>query len=168
MALETLDATVQAVYGKLGRLGPAVSEAVVRYGAERCGRLLTLLPAARVEPRPGYRTRVLDGNVLAGTEHRLRALRRWLNACLPGKSPVVYEPGSGLVTDVVLCEDAYTQERALLAHLLPRARPRDLFIADRHPFGMGLEANAGRIGPDHDPLGGENVTNGLRDVFVLA
>ena len=65
----------------------------------------------------GYRVRVLDGNVLAGTDHRLTPLRRWLNACLPGKSVVVYQPGSGLVTDVVLCEDAYTQERALVTQL---------------------------------------------------
>jgi hypothetical protein len=34
-----------------------------------------------------------------GTEHRLRVLRQWLNACLPGKSLGVYEPGLGLVTD---------------------------------------------------------------------
>ena len=66
----TIATTCQAVYGKLGRLQPAVSEAVVRYGAERCQRLLTLMPGARVEPRPGYRMRVLDGNVLAGTDHR--------------------------------------------------------------------------------------------------
>lgn len=140
----TIAATYQAVYGKLGRLEPAVSEAVVRHGAERCGRLLTLMPRARREPRTGYRTRVLDGNVLAGSEHRLTPLRRWLNACLPGKSLVVYEPGSGLVTDVVLCEDAYTQERALLAHILPRARAKDLFIADRNfcttRFVFGLSA----------------------------
>ena len=95
----TITASHQAVYGKLGRLQPAVSEAIVRYSAERCGRLLTLMPEARAEPRPGYRMRVLDGNVLAGTEHRLTPLRRWLNACLPGKSLVVYEPGVGLVTD---------------------------------------------------------------------
>ena len=36
--------------------------------------------------------RVLDGNVLTGTDHRLTALRKWLNACLPGKSLVVFEP----------------------------------------------------------------------------
>jgi hypothetical protein len=128
----TITTTYQAVYGKLGRLQPAVSEAVVRRGAERCGRLLTLLPQARHEPRPGYRMRVLDGNVLAGSEHRLTPLRRWLNACLPGKSLVVYEPGSGLVTDVVLCEDAYTQERALVTQILPRVEARDLFVADRN------------------------------------
>lgn len=124
--------TFQAVYGKLGRLSPAVSEAVVRHGAERCQRLLTLQPDARVEPRPGYRTRILDGNVLAGTDHRLTPLRRWLNACLPGKSLVVYEPGTRLVTDVVLCEDAYTQERALLTQIRPRVQACDLFIADRN------------------------------------
>jgi hypothetical protein len=128
----TISATFQAVYGKLGRLPTAVSEAVVRYGAERCQRLLTLMPNARAEPRPGYRMRVLDGNVLAGTEHRLTPLRKYLNACLPGKSLVVYEPGVGLVTDVVLCDDAYTQERALLTQILPRVQACDLFIADRN------------------------------------
>jgi hypothetical protein len=86
----------------------------------------------RTEPLPGYRMRILDGNVLAGTDHRLTPLRRWLNACLPGKSLVVYEPGVGLVTDVVLCEDAYTQERALLTQILPRIKAKDLFIADRN------------------------------------
>ncbi len=122
----------QAVYGKLGRFNPAVSEALVRHCAQCCGQLLALLPQARAEPLSGYRMRVLDGNVLAGTEHRLTPLRCWLNACLPGKSLVVYEPGVGLVTDLVLCEDAYTQERALVTQLLPRVQVNDLFVADRN------------------------------------
>jgi hypothetical protein len=140
----TITTSYQAVYAKLARLQPDVSAAVVRHSAERCSRLVTLLPEGRREPRPGYRMRVLDGNVLAGSDHRRTPLRRWLNACLPGKSLVVYEPGSGLVTDVVLCEDAYTQERALLSQLLPRVRPRDLFVADRNfcttRFVFGLSA----------------------------
>jgi IS4 transposase len=122
----------QAVYGKLGRFHPAVSASLVRHSAERCGQLLAGLPQARAEPLSGYRMRVLDGNVLAGTEHRLTPLRQWLNACLPGKSLVVYEPGSGLVTDVVLCEDAYTQERALVTQILPQVQANDLFVADRN------------------------------------
>jgi IS4 transposase len=121
-----------ALYGKLGRLPAAVSEAVVRYSAQRCSQLPDLTPRIRAEPLPGYRMRILDGNVLAGTDHRLTPLRRWLNACLPGKSLVVYEPGVGLVTDVVLCEDAYTQERALLTQILPRIVAGDLLIADRN------------------------------------
>jgi Transposase DDE domain len=128
----TITTSYQALYGKLGRLGPEVSAAVVRHSAARCGHLLAAMPPARSEPVPGYRVRILDGNVLAGTDHRLTPLRRWLHACLPGKSVVVYEPGSGLVTDVVLCEDAYTQERALLTQLLPGVQPEDLFVADRN------------------------------------
>ena len=128
----TITTSVQAVYGKLGRLGVGVSEAVVRYSAQRCGQLLDLMPRARAEPLPGYRLRILDGNVLAGSEHRLTPLRQWLNACLPGKSLVVYEPGLGLVTDVVLCEDAYRQERALLTQILPRLASDDLLVADRN------------------------------------
>lgn len=131
-AAPIIQTTYQALYGKLERLQPAVSEAVVRYSAERCGQLLALNPPARNEPLAGYRMRVLDGNVLTGTDHRLTALRRWLNACLPGKSLVVYEPGSGLVTDLVLCEDAYTQERALLIQVVTRLQANDLVVADRN------------------------------------
>src|SRR5205823_2800111 len=108
------------------------SEALVRHGAARLGLLQQLLPAAADEPMAGYRLRILDGNVLAGTDHRLKALRRWLNACLPGKSLVVYEPASGLVTDLVLCEDAYAAERALLVAVLPRVQAGDLWVADRN------------------------------------
>lgn len=140
----TIETTYQALYGKLGRLQPAVSEAVVRYSAERSGQLLALNPPVRNEPLPGYRMRVLDGNVLTGTDHRLPPLRRWLNACLPGKSLVVYEPGFGLVTDLVLCEDAYAQERALLTQILPRLCAKDLVVADRNfcttRFAFGVKA----------------------------
>ena len=128
----TIETTYQAVYGKLGRLQPAVSEAIVRYSAERCGQLLTANATPRNEPLPGYRMRVLDGNVLTGTDHRLKGLRLWLNACLPGKSLVIYEPGLGLATDLVLEEDAYTQERALLTQILPRLQANDLVVADRN------------------------------------
>ena len=107
----TVTTSFQAVYAKLGRMNPNATAALVRFSAERLQQLTDLLPAAS-EDVPGYRLRILDGNVLAGTDHRLKPLRKLINACLPGKSLVVYEPASGLVTDLVLCEDAYTQERA--------------------------------------------------------
>jgi IS4 transposase len=128
----TITTSYQALYGKLGRMQPAASEALVRHSADRLGLLLRCWPAPAHEDVPGYRLRILDGNVLAGTDHRLQPLRQWLNACLPGKSLVVYEPASGLVTDLVLCEDAYTQERALLAQILPRMQADDLWVADRN------------------------------------
>src|SRR5271157_3557289 len=128
----SITTSFQALYGKLGRVSPAVSEALVRLSGDKLAPVLQTMPAAADEPLPGYRLRILDGNVLTGTDHRLTALRRWLNAALPGKSLVVYEPASGLVTDLVLCEDAYTQERALLLQLLPRVQANDLWVADRN------------------------------------
>ena len=46
----TIGTSYQAVYGKLGRLNPAVSEAVVRHSAARCAEVLRGLPRARAEP----------------------------------------------------------------------------------------------------------------------
>jgi hypothetical protein len=140
----TIPTSYQALYGKPGRLSPEVSAAVVRHSAARCGQLLALMPHVRAEPLPGVRVRILDGNVLAGTHHRLTALRQWLNACLPGKSLVVYEPGLGLVTEVVLCEDAYTQERSLLTQILPRVQAKDLLVA---------AGRVGESGPDQNRHG---------------
>ncbi len=128
----TITTSYQAVYTKLGRINLAATEALVRCSAERLGGLLEDVPPATYPAIPGYRLRVLDGNVLAGTDHRLKPLREWLNACLPGKSLVVYEPAQGLVTDLVLCEDAYTQERALVTQVLPRLQANDLVVADRN------------------------------------
>lgn len=127
----TISTSYQALYGKLGRMNPEATAALVRFSACRLQALVDLMPPA-AEELPGYRIRVLDGNVLTGTEHRLKPLRKLLNACLPGKSLVVYEPASGLVTDLVLCEDAYSQERALLIDLLPRVQPNDLLVVDRN------------------------------------
>ncbi len=145
----TISTSYQALYGKLERMSPAVSEALVRHSGEKLGRLLEGTPPAANDILPGYRLRILDGNVLTGTDHRPKALRQWLNACLPGKSLVVYEPARGLVTDLVLCEDAYTQERALLVQLLPRVQPNDLWVADRNfcttRFVFGVAAKRGFV-----------------------
>ena len=122
----TISTSYQALYAKLGRMDPKLSEAIVRFCAEKLRPVLEELPRADEPILPGYRTLILDGNVLTGTDHRLTALRQWLNACLPGKSLVVLEPDLGLISDLVLCEDAYTQERALLTSILERVQARGL------------------------------------------
>jgi hypothetical protein len=128
----TISTSYQALYGKLGRTDPNLSEAIVRFCAEKLRPVLKELPRADDPVLAGYRTRILDGNVLTGTDHRLGALRRWLNACLPGKSLVILEPDLGLISDLVLCEDAYTQERALLTYILDRVQAKDLLVFDRN------------------------------------
>ena len=149
----TIPASYQALYGKLGRTDPNLSEAIVRLFA-KLRPVLKELPRADEPILPGYRTRILDGNVLTGTDHRLEALRQWLNACLPGKSLVVLEPDLGLISDLVLCEDAYTQERALVEYVLERVQAKDLLVFDRNfattGFAFGIAERGGSfVGRQH-------------------
>ena len=107
-------ASPSAFYRKLGRMEPAVSAAVVRETADRAFRLIAAAGGLLPEPVPGYDARILDGNIVSGTDHRIAVTRSTRSAALPGMSLAVYEPISGLVRDIVLEEDAHTQERALL------------------------------------------------------
>jgi hypothetical protein len=125
-----LIASLTAFYGKLNRMELAVTEEVVRQTARRSRELIVAAGGLLPEPIPGYAARLLDGNVLAGTDHRLIPMRTTWSACLPGKSLAIYEPASGLILDVVLEENAHTQERALLDAIV--IEPGELWIADRN------------------------------------
>ena len=80
----------------------------------------------------GYRTKIIDGNHLAATEHRIEELRTIGSGPLPGQALVVLEPDRMLVTDVFPCEDGHAQERSLLPQVLPTVEANDLWIADRN------------------------------------
>jgi IS4 transposase len=80
----------------------------------------------------GYRTKILDGNHLAATEHRIAELRTIAAGPLPGHALVVLEPDRMLATDVFPCEDGHAQERSLLPQVLTTVEARDLWIADRN------------------------------------
>jgi len=123
--------TRQAVYDKLKRLELPISAALVRYAAEELWPCLQGLEVPPPALLPGYRVRVLDGNHLAGTERRIGPLRRYRAAPLPGQALVFYDPQYDLVTDVIPCEDAYTQERSLLGAALAKLQARDCLLGDR-------------------------------------
>jgi IS4 transposase len=127
---EQIRVSEAAFYGKLQRMEPALAAAVVRQTAARARAVIAAADGLQDEPIAGYHARILDGNALAGTEHRIRPLRDLRAAGLPGKSLAVYEPASGLIEDLVLCEDAYTQERALLDQI--RLDAGQVWIADRN------------------------------------
>jgi Transposase DDE domain len=125
-----LIASCSAFYRKLGRMEPAVTAAIVRQTASRARQLIVASGGLLPEPIEGYAARILDGNVLTGTDHRITELRSTLSAALPGKSLAVYEPATGLVLDVILEENAHTQERALLDQVA--IEPGQLWIMDRN------------------------------------
>jgi hypothetical protein len=97
------------------------SEAIIR---EMKGELPALLP--------GYRTKLLDGNCIEATHHRLKVLRDTKAGALPGKSLVVFDPQLDLAIDMFPCEDGHAQERSLLDKVLETVMHKDLWIADRN------------------------------------
>lgn len=81
---------------------------------------------------PGYRIKIIDGNAIAATEHRLKALRDISSAPLPGQSLVVLDPSLMLAVDVFPCVDGHAQERSLFDQVLPTVEEDDVWIADRN------------------------------------
>lgn len=128
--LDELTFSVKAVYDKLAGIEPIVSERFVRETAVDVALIVDELGAARRGPLPGYETRIVDGNHLAGTDHRLGELRRLGAAPLPGHSLVVLDPQRQLLEDVITCEDGHANERTLFPALLQRVQKRHCWIAD--------------------------------------
>jgi IS4 transposase len=129
---ETVGATIDAVYDKLDGTETAVSAALVQTVAARLTPVIDAMGGGRADWLPGYRARILDGNHLPGSEHRLKELRTIRAGALPGQALVVLDPRLMLATEVVLCEDGHAQERSLLDRILALVAAKDLWIADRN------------------------------------
>jgi hypothetical protein len=128
-----LPATVKSVYEKLQHVETAVSTALVEDTARRAGLVLDCWPHARAtDAVAGLRTRVVDGNFLAGTQRRLKVLRPSGAAALPGMVVALRDDRTGLLSRLLLREDAYTNERAVLAEVLDWLAADDLLLADRN------------------------------------
>ena len=153
----TVGASLISVYNKLNGVETHTSAELVRYSATALQPLITKLDGERSPWLPGYRVKILDGNCIAASEHRLQVLRAVQAGALPGKSLVVYEPTSGVVSDVFPCEDGHAQERAMLGQVLDTVQARDLWIQDRNfctcAFLCGIETRgAGFITRQHEGL----------------
>src|SRR5881409_1269657 len=124
--------SIVSVYNKLNGLETRTSAALVRYSAREFAPLIAQMDGARAPWLDGYRVKIVDGNCLEASEHRLKALREAPGRALPGKSLVVYEPALGVVTDVFPCENGHAQERSLFGAVLDTVEAGDLWIADRN------------------------------------
>ena len=115
--------SVTSLYNKLQGIEPAVSAELVRYTASRVGDVIRALGGALPPLLAGYPVKILDGNALAGTDHRIKETREPEAAPLPGKSLVVLDPPLMLAIDVFPCEDGHAQERSLLRRYWRPSRP---------------------------------------------
>jgi len=124
--------SVVSVYNKLQEIETHTSAELVRYSARKLAPLIEHVGGERAPWLPGYQVKIVDGNAIEASEHRLKELRGVEAGALPGKSLVVYEPASGLVNDVFPCEDGHAQERSLFTAVLRTVQAGDLWIADRN------------------------------------
>jgi len=129
---EVIPVSIQAVYEKLRGVEPGVAAELVRYAARDGQAVIAALAGGSPAILPGYPVRILDGNHLAATEHRLKELRPYVGGALPGLALVVYDPDQDLVVEVVPCENGHTQERALLAALAATVAPGQVWVMDRN------------------------------------
>lgn len=129
---EDISVSITSVYNKLNGIEPNISAALVRYAAEQVEPIIQDLGGTLPSPLPGLRIRLLDGNCIEKTEHRIKELRSIAAGPLPGKSLVVYDPVLRLPVEVFPCEDGHAQERSLLKDVLLTIEPDDAWIADRN------------------------------------
>jgi hypothetical protein len=157
---DTIGVSTTALYNKLDRVETGVCAALVRDSAALAEPVTQALRASHPRWLPGYRIKVLDGNHLSSTEHRLKALRSTWAAPLPGQALVVLDQQRMLITDVVLNEDGHAQERRLIAQVLQHVHEDDLWIEDRNFCTQALMCGMARRGAafvvrQHGQLQGE-------------
>jgi IS4 transposase len=129
---DSIGVSLRAVYDKIDRTEPGLSAELVRHTARTLSPVITAMGGERQPWLPGYPIKILDGNHLAGTQHRLKELRHVGAGALPGHALVVLDPQGMLVTDVFPCEDGHAQERSLLDRVVETIRSGEVWIADRN------------------------------------
>jgi IS4 transposase len=127
-----LEVSRVAVYDKLKQMELTTSQELVRHISTEATTIVQELGAAHQPLVPGYRVKIVDGNCIESSHHRLGVLRETKAAPLPGKSLVVFDPALELVIDLFPCEDGHAQERSLLNGVLQTVEMDDLWVADRN------------------------------------
>jgi hypothetical protein len=133
-----LNVSRTAVYDKLNGIELDVSAALLRETATSMTDVMQFLGDSPPKLLAPYQIRIIDGNCLAATDHRLEALKPYAAKALPGKSLVVLDPDLKMAIDVFPCEDGHAQERSLFESVLQRVKPGELWIADRNMCTQGF------------------------------
>jgi IS4 transposase len=146
-AQEKFDVSVRSVYNKLNGTETQVCRELVRQTAQPLVEVVDRLKTRRPPQLKGYQTRIIDGNHLASTEHRLKVLRRTGSGPLPGQALAVLDPDRMLIVDLFPCEDGEAQERRIFSEVISSVQPRDLWIGDRNfcttGFLFGIDGQGG-------------------------
>jgi hypothetical protein len=130
-AQEQFEVSVRSVYNKLNGTEMSVCRELVRRPAAQLSQVVDALHGRPPKLR-GYRTRIIDGNKLTSTDHRLKVLRKTKSGPLPGMALAVLDPDRMLIVDLFCCVDGEAQERRIFPEVIPSAQSGELWIADRN------------------------------------
>ncbi len=160
--LQKVGVAIKSVYNKLNGIETTVSEALVRETAIDLKAIITQMDATLDGPLPGMDVRIVDGNHLAGTDHRIMELRELGDAPLPGHTVAVLNPHFELIEDVIACEDGHASQRPLYVQLLDRVQSGQCWIGDRDyatlAFLFGIKQRNGYfIIRQHGSLKGQHI-----------
>jgi len=174
---QDIGVSVTSLYNKLNGIESHTSAELVRYAAQQIQPLIEGLAGSQKPLMPGFRVKLLDGNCIAATEHRIKELRSLAAGALPGKSLVVYDPSLRIPIDVFPCEDGHAQERSLLQDVLPTVEGDDLWVADRNfcvrSFLFGIDLSGGYFiirqhkNLPYTPIGKEKACGSIDGVTVF-
>ena len=129
---DDLPVSERSLYNKLNNTELSVCESLVQSASDRMRPVVDALKTQQPQIISGYETRIIDGNHLAATEHRIKELRRIASGPLPGKSMVVWDAERQMVHRVYCCEDGHAQERSILPRVLEDVQPGELWMGDRN------------------------------------
>jgi hypothetical protein len=142
---ERLSVAVQSVYGKLGRVPLAVSEAILSHSAQRldlvrCEQRELALPPSLAD----LKVVVLDGKTIKHVARRLKLMRRLDAKLLGGELAVALDLASGLVLGMTAHTNGEANEiplsRQLIEQLRPQLSEQVLWMADRQYCDLGMPA----------------------------
>jgi IS4 transposase len=129
---EEIGVSITSIYNKLNGIEPSTSAQLVRYANAQVEPIIKKLCGTKRPLLPGKRIKLLDGNCIKKSQHRLKEMRTIAAGPLPGKSLVVYDPELRLPIDVFPCEDGHAQERSLLKAVYATIETNDVWVADRN------------------------------------
>jgi hypothetical protein len=75
-SIEEISVSITSVYNKLNGLEPQIPAALVRHTAHELAPVIEEMDGAREPLVAGYQSKIVDGNCIEATEHRLKELRQ--------------------------------------------------------------------------------------------
>ncbi len=131
----TLNASIRAAYGKLGRIPISLSNGLLLAGTKRLGQVLPAVRPLAPESLRGFVRLAIDGKKIKHVMNRLKVTRGVKGSVLGGKTAVALDIDTGLAVAMNADPDGEVSDAPLMPELLRQVRDSvvgtRLFVLDR-------------------------------------